>query len=834
MAHFEARLDVDTAYGGIFVRDMRWRDPYVILSERGYLTIFDMTDPTDITGKSRTAISVGYTPKALLVDPDDADHLYLLDSNTRRIYSFDITDPTAPVLDDSPILGSLASDFLCDLAKQGDYVYIAGYFTAGPITCNIGIVDVSDPTSLSEEAAFVDAVNLAGVPTGVLVDPTGIYLFVATSSRFSVFTFDGATLVFNNGIAISGSVSDYARMAQTSNGYVYIKDYANDRLHIIDARDPTAVSEVATFTDATYLNGVRRIQIVENFLYAMNFSGATAYVTVYNINNRSAPVRVESLDLTADDPWGGSGRIGSFVIDPYLNLYVGKYTTNTSKGVASYGVAAKPDAVYVELAGIEVQSKVYGIRVERGRDTELGHAPAGVAELTCDNSEGDFSPENAGGAYYGTLDLGNSIYVYEVYDGVQYDIFTGTIEKIVPQDVPGGGEAFLLCTDGLDDLSDLPVQTPLRTDVKGGQLITDILDNAGAFVGKRDIDTGITTFDLAYLADMALPSIRSVDDQERGRTYVDVDGDLQWEDRHHRILNHRTSEYDFGTKLRDIQYEWSKRDLYNRVEVTGMQYTPDAADEYLWGTEAGTAARSVIVPANGSVTIWATLPLVLASYAAFVQGTHWNTNTLADKGGTDSSDDVTVATTQYGRALKIVFTSTHGADSYLVVPDTPPAAADADRSAIVMGKLYQEDVIRHIENDTTSQTAYRKKGLSIAAPFLSDPDELRTLAAFITDRFKDPKPMAIRVTVHGRIDWPTDDILKQVLSRKISDRITLASTRLGFDQDFYIEKVIHDWKQYQGKFDLDVTWVCSVVYSNLWLLETAGFGELEETTYLSY
>ena len=127
--------------------------------------------------------------------------------------------------------------------------------------------------------------------------------------------------------------------------------------------------------------------------------------------------------------------------------------------------------------------------------------------------------------------------------------------------------------------------------------------------------------------------------------------------------------------------------------------------------------------------------------------------------------------------------------------------------------------------------------MPLATPFISDPEKLVTLAAFLKARFKDPQPMAIRVTVHGRTDWPTEDIQKQVLSRKISDSITLASTLLGFDQDFYIEKVIHDWKQYQGKFDLDVTWVCSRASdldSLAWLLEVAGFGELEETTYLGY
>lgn len=840
MAHFEARLDVDTAYGGIYVRDMRWRDPYVILSERGYLTIFDMTDPADITSQSRTAINANYTPQALLVDPDDSHHVYLVDTNARRIYSYDITDPTAPVLDDSLILGSIAGSFLSDLAKQGDYVYIAGYFTAGPITCNIGIVNVSDPASLSEEAAFVDAVNLAGTPTGVLVDPTGTYLFVATSTRFSVFTFSGATLVFNNGIAISGSGSDYARMAQTSNGYVYIKDFANDRLHIIDARDPTAVSEVATFTDATYLNGVRGIQIVENFLYAMNFYGGTYYVTVYNINSRAAPVRVESLNVTADDPWGeATGRMGSFVVDPYLNLYVGRYTTNTAKGVASYGVAAKTDGLYVELAGREIQTQAFAVRITRGRESELKAAGTGVAEITVDNKDGDYSPENAAGAYYGALDLGNQIYVYEVYDGVQYDLFTGTIEKVVPSDTPDDATAFILATDGLDDLAVDPIDTVLRTSVKGGVLVGDILDAVPAFAGARDIDTGVTTFDVAYLAALtARAALLMLDDQERSFHYIDVDGDFQWEDRHHRLkAPHLTSQYDFEDEHIRLAYEWSKRELYNQVRITGTKYTSDPDTEYLWGVEAGVSGTALFIPAGGTATIWATFNQVLASFTAFVQGTHWNTNTVLDKTGVDTSDDVTVAVTQYGKALKIVFTSTSALNSYLVVPDSPPTGSDANRSAIVMGKLYQEDQVLHIEDDATSQTAYKTKALPITAPFKSDPDELRVMAEWLVSLHKDPAPRSVVASFHARANWPTNAILKQMLGRRISDRITLKSTRLGVDQDFYIDKVVHDWQQHEGLFNLKVDWTlsrASDLGGAFWILEEAGYGELSETTVLGF
>ena len=165
-----------------------------------------------------------------------------------------------------------------------------------------------------------------------------------------------------------------------------------------------------------------------------------------------------------------------------------------------------------------------------------------------------------------------------------------------------------------------------------------------------------------------------------------------------------------------------------------------------------------------------------------------------------------------------------------------------NRTALIIGKLYTEDQTQHVEEDSTSRSKYRKKGFNITTPFIGDPDEVRTLAEFLISRYKDPQPVAIQVTIHARTDWPADDILTQVLTRKLSERITIASTLLGIDQDYYIEKIIHDWKSYVGVFDLDVTYQLSRASDQdalAWLLDDgdgtyAGFGELGQTTYLSY
>jgi len=405
MAEFGARLDANTTSGGITVRDMLWQDPYVILAERGYVTIFDMSEPTNIDLASRTAVGSGYVPGAILIDPTNSKHVYLINSHAKLLRSFDITDPAAPVLNDFLVLSAGTGSFLTDLAKHGDYVYLPGWLVAGPTWHHIGIVNVSDPTNIVEEAIFTDSTNLAGTPTGILVDPTDTYLFVSSTTRFSVFTFSGATLVFNNSTGIAGSVSDISRMAQTNDGYVYVKDYFNDRLHIIDTRDPTNVSEVAVFTDNVYLNGVRRIQIIGNILYAMNFTGLIPYVTAYSISDRTAPVRTKSLDLTADAPWGvAGGRIGGFVVSEEGQLYVGRHTTSTARGIASYNAVAPPDALR-RISGLHHVYRPGSFRLEAtlgdvSTTTDIASAPERVKVRVPEPTEerwreGGYSAEGA-------------------------------------------------------------------------------------------------------------------------------------------------------------------------------------------------------------------------------------------------------------------------------------------------------------------------------------------------------------------------------------------------------------------------------------------------------
>ena len=343
MAHFGSRLFTDVASSGIYVRKMRFVDPYVVFTERGFLTVWDCTDPSNPVQKDREATLANYTHDAMFVNGTD---IHQLNGSNRFYYVYDMSDPTNLTLRGAISTGASNGSFGSDIAKQGNYVYCVGLLFGGTWG-HVAIVNVSDPDNLSMETRFTDNTNLAGTPTGCAVDITGKYLFVATSSLFTVLDISSApTVSYSNKVTITTGGVDYRRIALTADGnYAYISNYIGDSIDIIDVSDPTSVSKVATLHDATYLNGMRELQIVNDaWLYSFNFGGATFYMSVWDIaTDPTSPSRTESLDLTADDPWGdGTGRIGGFVVDDYANLYIGKYTTSASMGFASYGIEPAP------------------------------------------------------------------------------------------------------------------------------------------------------------------------------------------------------------------------------------------------------------------------------------------------------------------------------------------------------------------------------------------------------------------------------------------------------------------------------------------------------------
>lgn len=508
----------------------------------------------------------------------------------------------------------------------------------------------------------------------------------------------------------------------------------------------------------------------------------------------------------------------------------------------------KPDGIYVEVAGTEIQTKCLSARTERGRDEELGQAQTGIAELTCDNSDGDFSPENSGGAYYGTLDLGASLVVYEIYLGVIYYHFTGKIDKILPHAEWDNRVAYIVGLDGMDDLAGTEIKTVLRTDTETGELCGDVLDAISwpSGAANRDLDTGIDVLQYGWFHKVkGLQGIRMLEQIEKGFFYIDVDGKAIWENRHHRLSGaHLTPQADFEDTMVEVGYEYTKRQIRNQVTVKGRRYFSGGVtlwsgydlatldDDLIWSAHCGDV-QAPYIPQATTVTLWAEWNEALASHTALVKGTHWDANTQPDKSGTDVGANITITETAYGQAIKLEIANAGSVGAYIVEPDSPPLGAPADRTLLIYGILFGAENISITKEDSTSQTAYGVRSLDIDAPFKSNPNDIRALAEYLLARFKDPVPDAVSVRLVARTN---STIRVECLQRKISDRITLKATLHGFDRDFFINKVIQDYVLKEGGFQHETTWMverAEGAYEHLfWLLGTVGFGELGEATYL--
>lgn len=509
---------------------------------------------------------------------------------------------------------------------------------------------------------------------------------------------------------------------------------------------------------------------------------------------------------------------------------------------AGIWLGTEDDPYQIELTA-PAHNTVLSCRIERGRDEELGHAASGICELNCDNFWEDFEVDKTDGEYYGYLYLGAYLTVNEGYLGVVYPLFAGKIDTVDPHPEPDNKIAYILAVDGQDDLAGSEIETVLRTDTDEAELTEDALDGAGWSATKRDIGTGVDTLQLGWFhREHALPGIQGLEESTRCFFLVSPSGDATLQNRHYRVTGDRLiSQFTWNETLIELGYKRSKRDVKNWCRVTGYKYIDPfyGLPDETWIYYAPANSESApFIPAGETITLWGDLSGPRKSSDTLVKGTHWNANTLYDKTGDDMSDDISLTVTYYGQSIKFVIENTGSKDAYLVVPDAPPAGAPSNATLLVYGTIYEEVTMTVVEEDTPSQQTHGKRTVSVDAKFKSNYNDIVAYAQWLKARYKDAVPGPIMAKVNAWTNYPDDTIKIECLERQISDRITLQVAALAVDQDFYVDKIIHEYVMNEGGTVHLVTFYVSrtegQAEGQYWLLGEVGFSELGETTYLGF
>ena len=459
-----------------------------------------------------------------------------------------------------------------------------------------------------------------------------------------------------------------------------------------------------------------------------------------------------------------------------------------------------------------ITADVKSVSYSRGKSNELGTAEVGSCIITLNNATGKYTPSNSLGDLYGKLLPKRPIRVRATYDGNTYNLFYGYIEEIIPHPHLSEQDCVITAVDGVDFLSRHDLSTALYKDAVSGTIHGYILNDAGWPVAMRTLDTGQLTVPYWYGGDVkARCAQEELDDSEQGFSYIGGNGYFNFEDRYHRsTATHQTSQATFNNTMVNITYSLNPRNVYNIIKVTvtpwaiqslttlwTLEETPaiSPGETLTWWGEASVSGDSVFVDA------WTT-PVITTDYTA---------NSAVGGGGDDESANISIVTTKFAKTIKLAITNNALHIVYITKLQARGTYYDA-----------QTKVTRKKE-DATSQTAYQKRTLEIDGKYMTSADLAQSYCDYAIGKFKDPRA-ELSMTINNQ-DLAT---LTQILSREISDRITVVNTKLGIDGDYFIDYMEHNISE-GGLFHTATYRLADTVNEDFWCLDYSALASSSDS-----
>lgn len=280
----------------------------------------------------------------------------------------------------------------------------------------------------------------------------------------------------------------------------------------------------------------------------------------------------------------------------------------------------------------------------------------------------------------------------------------------------------------------------------------------------------------AYARQPALSEFGKLATSELGPIYVKANGTLRYESRYQRMLD-TTSDWTIGdTDLRGLTLPSKRDEIINTVRTITHGKIVDALPTTIVYDQSNvialgaSASKTLLGPFRDPVTgeeIGAT------AIQPCTATTDYLANTAADGTGANVTSSLSVTVTSGSAGAQFVLTNGTAATMYVT-------------QLQLRGKgVYDHGTTQHQARNTTSITSYGERVVSLDMSYQDNDEVGQGAADYLLAKFKDPLAQVRTITVLGN----TAAKLTQLLTRDISDRLTISETLTGVSGSFYINAV---------------------------------------------
>lgn len=347
--------------------------------------------------------------------------------------------------------------------------------------------------------------------------------------------------------------------------------------------------------------------------------------------------------------------------------------------------------------------------------------------------------------------------------------FVGLTEKMPTIDERNKTASFH-CIDFMYSLFNRPLDSAVMyQDKRTDEILASLLVAFGISPTQYSFDTGFNIVKFAFFDKGSKfgDVVKELMEAEMGRFFMDEQGVIRFKNRQ----NYSSQVMWFFNTSNIVDIQTSKEDdIINVVTVTANVREVQAKQKY-WELQS-----AVMIPANGSVDVWADFndPVTSVDAPAYITSATtslFTTNTYSDGTGTQVASGVSSVNTLFAKSYKMTFSNTNSYPVYLTSIElyaTP---------AVVVKEIYVR------QTDTASIAKYDERVLDIANDYINNEGDAYSKALIILDDYASYQNQYV-LTVKGNP------------ALQIGDAVSV--NVWGFSGTYVINKIVNRWAD--GKF----------------------------------